>query len=125
MKHMLYLAAFALLLSCSKSKTQINETLLGKWQLAINAFSIGGPIEEHQADPSKPVIVEFKKDGTYTNSTGGAYTQYSLNGNRVKLTGPGATTVTLQFTIAGDTLTLTPIEPMCIEGCYTKYTAVN
>ena len=122
---MLYITIFTLLLSCSKNKAHINEPLLGKWQLSINAYSIGGPIQEHAADPAKPVIVEFKKDGTYTNSADSKYTQYSADGNRIKLTGPGATSVTLQFTITGTTLMLTPIEPMCIEGCYTKYNAVK
>lgn len=128
MKYMLYLSVLTLLFACSKSKDTGNRTTLeGNWKLTATALSIGGPMQEYPADVNKPVVVAFKTDGSYiSNAPENKYTKFLVSGdNKVTLTGPGATTTTFQFSIAANTLKIWPTDPICIEGCYTKYVAVK
>ncbi|AWO01435.1 hypothetical protein DLD77_06890 [Chitinophaga alhagiae] len=127
MKYMLYFSLLILLAGCSKNKSPyVNDTLIGKWRLTINAYSPGGPIEEHPADPSKPVVISFKSDGTFISTApGNKYNHFTIDSNTVTTTGPDVTTFTYEYTISGSTLTLTPVNPRCIEGCYKKYVAIR
>src|SRR5688500_3129 len=129
MKHMLSLSALSalmLLFSCSKSKNpDINETLIGKWKITASAISSGGPLKEYPVEEGKQSVIAFKRDSSYTSSVeDNRYTKFTLgDNNRLTLTGP-VDTAFLAYAISGNTRKILPVNPMCIEVCYTKYVAV-
>ena len=129
MKHMLNLAVLPLVFACSKNdKHPDRETLSGKWKLTANAYSAGGAIEENKVDPAKAIVIDFRADSSFTSTnTDNHYNRYSIdvNNQTVTLTGPGATTSSLRFKVQRGTLILTPVNPVCIEGCFSKYTALH
>lgn len=127
MKYILYAFACVLMFACKKNNAPVNTTLYGKWKLTETAFSSGGPMEKRPADPNHPVYIEFTINGEYVdNRSSGTPTTFVIDSNTVRFNArPNADTITYRYAIANGTLKLTPIQPMCIEGCYTKYINVK
>lgn len=125
MRNMLYLTLLSLLFACNKGKNPgADQPLTRKWKLTVNAYSIGGPLQEHPVTGAKQTVIEFKENGTFTSTAAdNPHNRYTADAaaNTVTLTGNGAATVIMRYAISGSNLTLTPIQPICIEGCYTKY----
>lgn len=82
-----------LLTACSSSSA-----LLGKWEIDGRGISVGtvGRISK----------IEFFSDGTYTSSAANYNGSYSVDGDRVRLSGMLMADLTYSFKVSGNTLTI-------------------
>lgn len=131
------LASFCMILlligSCNKSaekKTNIESSLTGTWLYKGEYYSIGGPAEWRPA-ASATQTMSFFEDGAF--SAPGIYSgasHYSLiDTNKLQIE-PMPTDKSYQRFIfelddTGNQLTLSPIEPSCIEGCSAVFERIS
>ena len=105
--------------------------VIGKWQLVEYYMSAGGPGYWTKADPAKPSIIEFKADGEYISgreNCSGRYT--AATGQEIIIKVSCSTGNVLQSELSGKflpsgELVIDPINPMCIEGCSSKYKRIK
>ncbi|MRG46024.1 hypothetical protein GFS24_12925 [Chitinophaga sp. SYP-B3965] len=123
MKYSLYAFVFLLFCACKKDNI-INTTISGKWRLTEVAFSSGGPMEVRPVDPDSATTMFFGGNGQFIITPAGVngYDQYAVNGDTVTISSSRTASIYIcKFEIVKGSLTLNPIMPMCIEGCYSKY----
>ena len=118
---------FVLLNSCGKSTekkadTRLGAQLYGGWMFTGSYYSIAGPEEWHPADTTG-ISVIFAENGTL--QTNGIYTGANryimIDSTTVEIqplpTEKGYARFSFKVTENGNKLTLSPIDPACIEGC--------
>ena len=125
---LLGLVLLFLAVACKKSIEPIENSLIGKWAYTEYYISSGGPGEWRAVTPPNQTI-EFKPDGTFIPSE-----SFLKDANRFEIL--DSVTVKFQpastpsgFILMGyiiDTmereLQMYPVNPMCIEGCSSKFT---
>lgn len=136
MKLMLILISVAslTLLSCSKpsqsrslSKNSITEKIPGKWRYTQSYYSIGGPLIYVSTESLGQWIV-FNDDGGFASNMPNfeSVTTYEIvDSLRVKFITPGVQSgfrlFYLSLDAADNSLSLSPADPVCIEGCGDKF----
>jgi hypothetical protein len=117
--------------SCSKPgiihKTPIEKTVLGKWTYTENFYSAGGPGAWHAVTPANQTI-EFKANGSFIPAPSflnGANRFEMLDSVTIKFqpatTSSGFILMGYILDTAQRELYLYPVNPMCIEGCSSKF----
>ncbi len=119
---------------CKKIKEEVvlNDGLTGKWQLVRSAIGTGGGFAYNYPDPSKPEIIEFKGDSSFSANANAiyfsSYNTYSLVNTRdIKFSPPLFSNPPDTWgyqTIDGTTLRLY-MYIGCIEGCFDEYKAIK
>ncbi len=101
------------------------EGLLGKWQVVERTFSYGGPPQTQEVENGP--IYYFRADSTFTtNGFDKCYEgTFSVTGDELTLTSSCSTeeetnTIIYQMSFQKDFMMLSPIDPICIEGCSKK-----
>ena len=105
--------------------------LIGKWQLVEYYMSIGGPGYWTKADPAEPSIIEFKADGAYMIDCADCSGQYTVGTDEeiiIKIlydTGNVRQSELSGRILPTGELTIFPTNPMCTEGCSSKYKRIK
>ena len=101
--------------------------LAGKWRYSEQFYSAGPPGSWTPVQPANQYI-EFKDDGTFVSVPGfvsGANRYEIVDSITVKIspanTANGFITYQYQVSETGDQLILSPSDPICIEGCASKF----
>ena len=131
MKNLIFLLLITLssFVSWQKDNAAINNGLIGKWELTEYLISPGDPGAWYPADNTTRHIIKFRTDGSFTSSNGiynGATKYQQTDSVRIKFLQPQTGTETkCYFSIEDNnqTLIISPIR--CIEGCSSKYKAVE
>ena len=125
------LVAISCTKSAEKKKLVSSGNLSGKWEYTEHYFSIGGPGAWQPVLPSGQMI-EFMPLGLFRSaaSFSGTFRNYEVvDSVTVKFTpaptASGYLLMRYQIDEAQGTLLLSPIEPMCIEGCSDKFRRSN
>lgn len=118
--------------ACKKNNEEVivNDGLIGRWQLVRSGIGIGGGGTMNNADPSKPEIIEFKKDSNFTANVNSyflkSYNTYGIINSRDLKFFPdlpsGPPNRWGYKTSDGTGLTL---YMSCIEGCIFEYKAIR
>jgi len=132
-KKLQFLAAFLLVfaVACKKSSNRIIEpienSLTGKWTYTEYYMSIGGPGDWHAVSPPKQTI-EFKADGTFIpcESFCKEANHFEIIDSVTVKIEPSSISlgyVLMRYDIKPSerTLYLSPSNPICIEGCSSKF----
>ncbi|WP_295128919.1 hypothetical protein [uncultured Chitinophaga sp.] len=130
MKFLTIICSLALLtlVACEKDKEVpqeervLNTGLNGWWIQTSVGYSIGGPVINEQVDPLKARNIYFGETLFASNDSTLQYHNFSKD----SLTFTLYNTTTgerfkYSYLIVNDTLTLSPLTVMCVEGCYTRY----
>ena len=107
------------------------DILIGRWQLVEYYLSAGGPGYWTKADAAKLSIIEFKADGAYIRDRADCSGQYTAATDQeiiIKIS--CATGYVRQSELSGKILpsgelAIVPTNPMCIEGCSSKYKRIK
>ena len=82
-----------MLCCCNSSKTMLS----GKWEAVDNGVRVDG---------TSLVELEFFSDGTYTSNSSNYEGNYSIDGDRIRLSGILVSSCTFKFNISKGSLTL-------------------
>ena len=114
---------------CSCKKESSNNALIGKWKLAESYVGTGSGNTDKwmPVDPKSNLDVQFYKDGNLGGNSYPIYKSYSIKDNKiVTFYKPDGTYEDFTYTIANNSLTLSPAGPIfCVEGCAYRYVNVN
>lgn len=119
---------FLLFLSCSKSKEEISNPFLGKWQLTAEKISAGGPTPDWTTI-SNGYFITFAAENTFTSTqiTGCGSGTYTIINNRLTLSyACNNQTIPSKFDIVfNSNLELILKNMNCIEECSAKFQKIN
>jgi hypothetical protein len=110
--------------ACRKNNRTVTSN---QWRLVEVFYSIGGPGSWHPADPATQVLVIFATDGRFiTTKNGivdasGSGTYQTTDSVRYSIQVANAK---LGAEIKNSSLYIYPVDPLCIEGCNSRYVRV-
>lgn len=113
------------------ARESLPATLVGKWQLVETYLSAGGPIYPVKADPTKPLIIEFKADGEYVGTREDCAGRYTAATDQEIVIKTSCSTGEVQESelsgkiLPSGELVIVPVNPVCIEGCSYKYKPIR
>lgn len=125
----LFILSF-MLFSCKKSSltsNPIGNSLIGQWTCTEYWYSLGGVGEWHAVQPANQTI-EFKSDGTFISAE-----SFLKEANRFEIidsatvkfqpstNASGLQLMSYKIDTIKRELTMSPINPICIEGCANKF----
>ncbi len=129
---LIFILLLFILVSCSKSSVDTNyaphaDSLPGKWWYTNYYMSIGGPGSWYAVSPVNQ-WVELKANGVISSNLSpfDEATRYELpDSNKIKFIIPSKPDGFLLFQYSINktepSLILSPLNPMCIEGCGIKF----
>jgi hypothetical protein len=119
-----------ILFSCKKSSVTSNpigNSLIGKWTYTQYWYSIGSGGEWHAVKPTNQTI-EFQSDGTFISAESflkEANTFEIIDSATVKFlpatNASGSQLMSYKIDTIKRELTMSPINPVCIEGCANRF----
>lgn len=106
--------------------------MTGKWQLVRTGNGTGGGVAYQNPDPTKPQIIEFKKDSSLIANINSTYLKnynaYGILNSRDLEFLPDLSSMPPNIwgykTSDGTSLTLY-LKMICIEGCFFEYKAIR
>ncbi len=127
----LILIFLVFILGCSKSDNTklkpIENTIIGKWTYIEYFFSTGAPGKWHPVTPANQTI-EFKSDGSFISAESFLKdaTEFEIVDSVTIKFQPASTPsgyILMGYSIktAERELYLSPVNPICIEGCSNKF----
>jgi hypothetical protein len=127
MKYLIFTLLTAMIIevsACKKNNHEViaNTTLTGKWKLARNKISSGGPMYWVKAANTTNVL--FNNDSTLGGTTFPDFKQYTIKDSvTLTLTDDDKTQYqNYRYEIKGDSLNMSPSGPIiCIEGCIMQF----
>ena len=135
MKYFCFLLVLSVLClsACKKNEeVVVNDGVTGKWQLVRTGNGTGGGVAYQNPDPTKPQIIEFKADSSFTANINSTYLKdynaYSIIDSRHLKFLPDLSSMppnTWSYkTSDGISLTLY-MHLVCAEGCFLEYKAIR
>lgn len=125
MKIFRWIIIFLSFTSCNNdNKPGSTSRLTGSWKLVESYMSIGGPGSWSPADPNNPSYIEFTGNGQIrmTPVDENSPTGYKLINDSTLIMSGRDQQFNYRFRLTGKELIL---YPPCIEGCASRYTAVE
>ena len=115
------LVSIVISVGCDTSESTNEGALAGTWQLTSMSVSYMGQTIPIPPEEMEQTTITINEDGTFSaygvDEYGDSYTDsgtWSTNGNQLTVVSPTDGTMTFEYTLSGNTLTLT--EDMVEEG---------
>ncbi len=125
-----FLLVFALFTACMNEDDSFQKSpsgIEGTWKLVERYYSIGGPLQHEEVVDGREIT--FKEDltffypshsscntGVYKLDDGFLVMEYNCDDDY-----EGVSESTLSLKFEGNRMILTPVNPVCIEGCSSIY----
>lgn len=120
-KALLLITAAVSFTACEKNTDANPKSLVGNWKQIDRFYSPGG---EYVYEPakSKNEYANFNKDGGFKSTVLTDLATYTIkDSTKVNFYTADHEERKYWYFIKGDTLTLSPAEPICIEGCGIRF----
>ncbi|UYQ95356.1 hypothetical protein MKQ68_09625 [Chitinophaga horti] len=102
--------------------TQLVASLEGAWKEVAIGYSIGGPMIHKPIPAEDAQMIGFSNGMFVSNDAMNEFNRYSSDSLTVTLRNSfTGKSFKYGYIIINDTLTLTPLTVMCVEGCYSKF----
>jgi hypothetical protein len=109
--------------ACKKDKTVATD-LAGEWKLSEYYISSGGPGEWKAAE--QKTQIKFGSNGTMSGNAYPDRVKYAIKDSvTLSFYDNKNSVVDFRYRLKNGTLTLSPTNPVCIEGCASKFIKIN